>query len=132
MTRYRSEVKLYVLEQRNKRNKPKWKALQEEIRKRFGIEPPTIRMMQKWENELDLNNLNAEFAKDMKRQMPDIQANAEINFANSLLPTIMNARKTGEDMEMTGWKWFLQFMEKQVGAEKFERIVHEYMESRQV
>ncbi len=130
MTRYSAKIKIYVLEQRNKRKKPKWKSLQESIKRQFDIEPPTIRMMQKWEKELDPNDLSAEFQKDMKKKMPAIAASAELNFAQSLLPTIMNAEAAGEDLEITGWKWFLQFMETQMGSDKFEKVIADYMKNR--
>ncbi|MFO8102066.1 MAG: hypothetical protein R6U37_07885 [Dehalococcoidia bacterium] len=125
MASYNVEVKIFALEQRKKRKR--WKSIQDSIKKRFGIEPPTIRVMQKWEKTLDLKDLSAEIAKGVKKRMPAIQTSAELSFAQSLLPAIMHAKEVGEDMEITAWKWFLQFMKSQIGEEKLKRVIDEYM-----
>ena len=47
MPRFNIQVKLFALDERAKGEG--WKAIVQGIRDKFGIEPPTIRAMQKWE-----------------------------------------------------------------------------------
>jgi len=128
MTRFKTDVKLFVL---NERSEGKgWKIIKERIRQRFNIEPPTTRAMQKWEKRLDRAALNAELMKDIKGEMPIIEAEAKVRFAQELLPTLWKARDAGEDMELAGWKWFLHFIDSRLGSQGFERLVSEYMSER--
>ena len=128
MKRYQTDVKLFVL---NERSEGKgWKIIKERIRQRFNIEPPTVRAMQKWEKGLDRAALNAELMKDIKGQMPVIEAEAQLHFAQDLLPTLWKAREAGQDMELAGWKWFLHFIDSRLGSQGFERLVNEYMSER--
>jgi hypothetical protein len=128
MKRYKTDIKLFVL---NERSEGKgWKIIKEHIRQRFNIEPPTVRAMQKWEKGLDRAALNAELMKDIKGQMPVIEAEAQLRFAQDLLPTLWKAREAGQDMELAGWKWFLHFIDSRLGSQGFERLVNEYMSER--
>ena len=128
MKRYQTNVKLFVI---NERSEGKgWKIIKEHIRQRFNIEPPTVRAMQKWEKGLDRAALNAELMKDIKGQMPVIEAEAQLHFAQDLLPTLWKAREAGQDMELAGWKWFLHFIDSRLGSQGFERLVNEYMSER--
>ena len=128
MKRYKTDIKLFVL---NERYEGKgWKIIKEHIRQRFNIEPPTVRAMQKWEKGLDRAALNAELMKDIKGQMPVIEAEAQLRFAQDLLPTLWKAREAGQDMELAGWKWFLHFIDSRLGSQGFERLVNEYMSER--
>jgi len=129
MKRFKTDVKLFVL---NERVEGKgWKVIKERIRQRFNIEPPTTRAMQKWEKKLDRAALNAELMKDIKGGMPAIEAEAQVRFAQELLPVLWKARDAGQDMELAGWKWFLHFIDSRLGNERFERLVSEYMSERQ-
>jgi hypothetical protein len=128
MIRFKTDVKLFVL---NERSEGKgWKIIKERIRQRFNIEPPTVRAMQKWEIRLDRTALNAELMKDIKGEMPVIEAEAQLRFAQDLLPTLWKARDAGEDMELAGWKWFLHFIDSRLGSQRFESLVSEYMSER--
>ena len=129
MKRFKTDVKLFVL---NERSEGKgWKVIKERIRQRFNIEPPTTRAMQKWEKSLDRAALNAELLKDIKGEMPVIEAEAQLRFAQDLLPTLWKAREAGQDMELAGWKWFLHFIDNRLGNQGFDRLVNEYMSERQ-
>lgn len=129
MKRFKTDVKLFVL---NERSEGKgWKVIKERIRQRFNIEPPTTRAMQKWEKILDRAALNAELLKDIKGEMPVIEAEAQLRFAQDLLPTLWRAREAGQDMELAGWKWFLHFIDNRLGNQRFDRLVNEYMLERQ-
>jgi len=129
MKRFKTDVKLFVL---NERSEGKgWKVIKERIRQRFNIEPPTTRAMQKWEKGLDRSALKAELLKDIKGEMPVIEAEAQLRFAQDLLPTLWKAREAGQDMELAGWKWFLHFIDSRLGNQRFDRLVSEYMSERQ-
>jgi len=129
MKRFKTDVKIFVLNERS--DGKGWKVIKERIRQRFNIEPPTTRAMQKWEKSLDRAALNAELLKDIKGEMPVIEAEAQLRFAQDLLPTLWKAREAGQDMELAGWKWFLHFIDNRLGNQGFDRLVNEYMSERQ-
>jgi len=128
LERFKTDVKLFVLNER--REGKGWKAIKERIRLKFGIQPPTTRAMQKWEQNLDAEALKAELVKDIKGQMPGIVDEARVRFAQELLPTLWKARDAGQDMEVAGWKWFLHFIDQRLGSEAFERLINDYMSER--
>lgn len=129
MERFKTEVKLFVL---NERSEGKgWKTIKERITQKFNIKPPTTRAMQKWEKGLDREKLNAELMKDVKREFPSISSGTRVQFAQELLPTLWKAKDAGEDMELAGWKWFLHFIDERLGKERFKRLVDQYMAERQ-
>jgi hypothetical protein len=129
MKRFKTDVKVFVLSERSEGKG--WKVIKERIRQRFNIEPPTTRAMQKWEKSLDRAALNTELLKDIKGEMPVIEAEAQLRFAQDLLPTLWKAREAGQDMELAGWKWFLHFIDNRLGNQGFDRLVNEYMSERQ-
>ncbi len=129
MERFKTQVKLFVL---NERAEGKgWKVIKERIRQKFNIDPPTTRAMQKWEQKLDRAALNKELMKDIKGEMPGIEAEARVRFAQELLPTLWRAKDAGQDMELAGWKWFLHFIEDRLGNQRFKQLVDDYMRERQ-
>jgi hypothetical protein len=129
MKRFKTDVKVFVL---NERSEGKgWKVIKERIRQRFNIEPPTTRAMQKWEKKLDRAALNAELMKDVRAEMPAFEAEAQVRFAQELLPMLWKAKDAGQDMELAGWKWFLHFIDGRLGSQGFERLIREYMSERQ-
>lgn len=128
MERFKTEVKLFVL---NERSEGKgWKIIKERIQQKFNVKPPTTRAMQKWEQKLDRTALNAELMKDMKGALPSIEAETRVRFAQELLPTLWKAKDAGQDMELAGWKWFLHFIDDRLGGNRFEQLVDEYMSER--
>jgi hypothetical protein len=128
MKRFRTDIKLFVL---NERAEGKgWRAVKERIRERFNIEPPTVRAMQKWEKNLDREALTAELMKDMRKEMPEIEAETQVRFATDLLPMLWKAKDAGQDWELAGWKWFLRIIDSRLGNQRFEHLVREYMSER--
>jgi len=124
MQRFKTEIKLFVL---NERSEGKgWKVIKERIKQKFNIQPPTTRAMQKWEQKLDREALNAELMKDVKRQLPAIEAEAQVRVAMELLPTLWKAKEAGQDLELAGWKWFLHFIDSRLGREMFDKLIEEY------
>ena len=128
MARFKTEVKLFVLDERAQGKG--WKIISQGIKGKFNIDPPTVRAMQKWEKNLDRMALTAELMKDIKGEMPVIQTEAQVRFAQDLMPILWNARDAGQDMELAGWKWFLHFIDGRLGSQRFERMINEYMAER--
>ena len=128
MPRFRADVKLFVLEARSEGKR--WKVIIRGIEEKFNIRPPTIRAMQKWEMNLDRMALTAELMKDVNKDMPTIETEVQVRFAQDLMPVLWKARDAGRDIELAGWKWFLQFMEDRLSSERFELMVEQYMEER--
>ena len=129
MARFKTEVKLFVLDERAQGKG--WKIISQGIKGKFNIDPPTVRAMQKWEKNLDRMALTAELMKDLKGEMPVIETEAQVRFAQDLMPILWNARDAGQDMELAGWKWFLHFIDGRLGSPRFERMISEYMRERE-
>ena len=129
MARFKTEVKLFVLDERAQGKG--WKIISQGIKGKFNIDPPTVRAMQKWEKNLDRMALTAELMKDLKGAMPVIETEAQVRFAQDLMPILWNARDAGQDMELAGWKWLLHFIDVRLGSQRFERMISEYMGQRE-
>lgn len=129
MVRFKGEVKLFVLDERAQGKN--WKVIKEGIRNKFNVEPPTIRAMEKWIKNLDRTTLQAELLmKNVGREMPAIETEARIRFAQELMPVLLRAKDVGQDIELAGWKWFLQFIDNRLGSKRFEQMIDEYMKDR--
>lgn len=129
MTRFNTKVKLYVLDERAKGTG--WQMINKGIKEKFNIEPPTVRAMQKWEKKLDRLGLSHQIMKEAKGLMPGIEEQTSMRFAQELIPVLWQAKDAGQDIELAGWKWFLNVMENQLGSLKFEHIIREYMAERE-
>jgi len=128
MMRYKTEVKLFAL---NERAEGKgWGIIQQRIKEKFKVEPPTVRAMQKWGKSLNRETITAELMKDVKGQLPDFEAAAQMEVAQNLLPVLFKAKEAGQDMETAAWKWFFQWVETWLGRERFENLVNGYMTER--
>lgn len=126
--RYKTEVKLFAL---NERAEGKgWQIIRQRIKERFNVEPPTVRAMEKWKNTLNQETIKAELMKDVKSQLPKMEAEAQIEVGRNLLPVLLKAREAGEDMEAAAWKWFFQWIETWLGKERFEQLIKEYLAER--
>ena len=128
MPRFSANVKLYSLDERAKGKG--WKKVQQGIREKFSIEPPTIRAMQKWERKLDRAALSQELMGEIKKQTPTIETQAREKLAQGLIPVLWQAKDTGQDIELSGWKWFFSLIESELGSSKFEYIIKQYMKER--
>jgi hypothetical protein len=122
------EVKLYVLDRRHEGKA--WKEITQGIKERFNINPPTVRAMQKWEKELDRETLNRALMEEAKRRVPEVKQGVLGQMAGGLIPVLWQARDLGGDIELEGWIWFLRVFEHQLGSEKFEQVVSEYLKRR--
>jgi len=128
MPRFRTNVKLYVLDKRTQGER--WKTIRQGIEEKFKIQPPTVRAMQKWEAKLDRLALSRELIREVKEQMPVTEAEAQVKVAQGLIPVLWQARDAGQDIEVSAWKWFFELIEKQLGSAKFDHIIREYMTER--
>ena len=117
-------MKLYVLD--NRKDGVEWKAIVQNFKQKFDLDPPTIRAMQKWEALLDRTVLTAELMKDLNKQLPQIEKDLQLEFVQNLLPLLWKAKDTGENAADRGWKWFFSVIEGQLGKENFKRLINEY------
>lgn len=126
--RYKTEVKLFALNERAEGKQ--WKIIQERIKQRFNVIAPGVRVMEKWKNSLNSENIKAELMKDANEQLPKLEAEAKTKVMENLLPVLLSAQSAGEDMESAAWKWFFESIENWIGLEKFERLAKEYFAER--
>ncbi len=123
--RFKTEVKLFALNERAEGKR--WPIIRQHIEERYKIPPPTVRAMEKWSKSLDRESISAEMMKDVKAQLPKIQATAQMEVGQRLLPVILQAKESGQDMEAAAWRWFFQWMENWIGREKFISLINEYL-----
>ena len=50
--------------------------------------------------------------KEVRAQMPAIEAEAQVRVAQELIPELWQARDAGKDVELEGWKWFFHVIER--------------------
>ncbi len=123
-TRFKTEVKLFAL---NERAEGKgWQIIRQHIEERFNVHPPTVRAMEKWRKSINRETITAELMKDAKKEVPKIQAQAQMVVAQNLLPVLLAARDAGQDIEAAAWMWFFQWIEGWLGRERFKRMTKEY------
>jgi len=129
MPRFNIQVKLFALDERAKGEG--WKTIRQGIKDKFSIEPPTVRAMQKWEKKLDRLALSHQLMREVRGQMPSIEAEAQVRFAQELIPLLWQAKDAGQDIELSGWKWFFKLVEDQLGSDKFKHVIREYIAERE-
>ncbi len=76
---------------------------------------------------MDRNVLTAEMMKDVDRKLPEIEADSKLKLMERLMPILWNAKDSGEDVDMAGWKWFMNLIEQTLGREKFVRLLNQYL-----
>jgi hypothetical protein len=124
MQRFTPQVKFHALDQR--KSGKTWKQIQQSITKTFGIDPPSIRAMEKWEKEIDREKLSQIILDQSRKQLPKIESEALQQMAQGLMPILWRARDAGADAELEAWLWFFSLIERQLGSEKFDRFISEY------
>jgi len=125
MKRYSFEVKLFAFDSR--REGEGWGAIRRAIKEKFKIEPPTVRAMQKWEQGSDREVLRTALRDKASKEAEAIRKQALTRVAQELLPKLLEARDTGEDVEYAGWSWFFSIMESTLGREKFKSFMTKYL-----
>ncbi|MBN2462362.1 MAG: hypothetical protein JXB43_02035 [Dehalococcoidia bacterium] len=124
MQRFTPQVKLHTLDVR--RSGKTWKQVQQSIIKTFGIDPPSIRAMEKWEKEIDREKLSRIIVDQTKKQLPKIELEARQQMLQGLMPLLWQARDAGADVELETWLWFFSLIERQLGSAKFDSFFSEY------
>ena len=128
MQRYTHQVKLYAIDER--RTGRPWKQVQQGIREKFNVEPPSIRAMEKWEKNLDREKLSQLIVEESKKSLPEMEKAALQHMAEGLLPLLWRAKDAGGDMEKEAWLWFFSVVERQLGRDRFDRYFEEYKRNR--
>jgi hypothetical protein len=128
MQRYSPQVKLYAIEQR--RSGESWREVQEAIRKRFGIPPPSIRGMEKWEKEISREQLRRMVSEEDRKGLSPEEVAGLQQMAETLIPALWQARNISEDLELQAWLVFLSIVELQLGADNFDRLLSQYQTRR--
>ena len=124
------EAKLFAIEKR--RDGKEWKEIRQAVGGRFGIEPPTVRAMQRWEKQLSTReDLTQALSEDARKKAAVAKIQTLTQVAEGLLPHLWMAQDADEDIESAGWKWFFSIVERALGSEKFKRFLNEYMAERQ-
>jgi len=126
--RYKTEVKLFALNERAEGKQ--WKIIQARIKERFNVNPPGVRVMEKWKTSLNSQSIKAELMKDAKQELPKLEREAKAKIMENLLPVLLSAQSAGQNMESAAWKWFFESIENLIGLEKFERFATEYFVAR--
>lgn len=125
MKKYDFEVKLFALDSR--REGKGWGEIRQAIKERFKIEPPTVRAMQLWETGSDRDVLSRALEDKANKEAEEIRKQALKKVAQELVPRLLEARDTGEDIEYAGWSWFFSIVETTLGGDKFRRFMARYL-----
>ena len=131
MRRYGISIQSYVIEQR-KQGKA-WKNIGQEVKGKFGVEPPTIRAMQNWvKRGLNQAQIDRMLAEEARAKLPQAADFTQKFVTEVMLPAAWRSQAIGADLEQTLWGLLLGAMETTLGSDKFERILGEYMKQRAV
>ena len=125
MKRYELRVKLFAVDHR--RQGKTWGEIRRDIKTEFGIDPPGVRAMQKWEKELDREGLTRAIAKKTSQEAEASKKYAVNSIVRELLPILWEAQDAGEDIEFASWRWFFSVVESTLGKDKFRSIVSRYL-----
>jgi len=130
MRRYPLEVKMFVIERRRDGN-DEWSKIKQGIREKFGMEPPTLRAMQRWDKELDRTALSKALKARAKKDAQAAKEQTVTMLAQDLLPTLWKAVDAGEEIEYSGWNWFFRLVEATLGTQKFRNFIIRYLKERE-
>jgi hypothetical protein len=130
---FKREVRDYVIVERYKR-KP-WKQIVSEIGERFGIEPPSIRVMQGWFRAYRTTTDDPTGAKFIATAIEDAANRAKplayVEMMTEVMPLWRRLQKQQElTVEDAGWVALWSFFEAQLGRENFDHILSLYLKLR--
>ena len=128
MQRFNLTIKMHALDERN--SGKSWKQVQDSIKQRFNLAPPTIRAMEKWEKEMGREKISQLLLDETKKGLPDAEASSLKEMAQGLVPVLWKARDAGANVELEGWMWFLSLIERQLGRSRFDEFLEEYKKRR--
>ena len=124
MKRFSFEVKLFALD--NRQQGRGWGEIRRAIRDRFGIDPPTVRSLQKWEQGSARGVLDQALKDRAKQEAESAKQEALRRVVQDLPARLVEAREAGEDVEYAGWRWFFSAVESLLGADKFRAYLDRY------
>lgn len=126
MKKYGLTIQSYVIEQR--KQGITWKDISRQVKDKFGVEPPTIRAMQKWvQRGLDRAQMGKMLMEEARKKLPEVAAFMQAYFSEVIQPVIRRSQTVGADLEQTVLGVFLGAMETAIGSIKFERFIDDYM-----
>lgn len=128
MQRFSLQVKVHALDERA--TGKSWKQVQNSIRERFNVTPPTVRAMEKWEKDLGREKLSQMLIEESRKALPGIEAASLREMAQGLVPVLWKAHDAGGGLELEGWLWFFSLIERQLGSAKFDEFLAEYKKRR--
>jgi hypothetical protein len=130
---FKREVRDYVIVERYKR-KP-WQQIAVEVRERFGIEPPSIRIMQSWFQAYRTSTDDPTGVKFIATAVEEAANRATpIAYAKMMteMPHLWQLHEQHKvPLEDAGWMTCLSVLEAQIGRDNFDRIVSDYQKLRE-
>ena len=130
---FKREVRDYVIVERYKR-KP-WKQIESEVREKFGIEPPSIRIMQSWFQAYQTSTDDPTGVKFIATAVEEAANRAKpIAYVKMMaeMPRLWQLHEQYKvPLEDAGWMICLSVLEAQVGRENFDRMVSDYQRLRE-
>lgn len=126
--KYSLQIRLYVMQERDKGKT--WREVINSIKERFGIEAPTMRMMQKWLKETERERLSQMLVEETKKNLPQAGTEALAYFQKNLLPTLWQGIDAGRDIAKICCMWMMGVMEQTFGSATFEEALCEYSQKR--
>lgn len=130
---FKREVRDYVIVERYKR-KP-WKQIVIEVKEKFGIEPPSIRIMQSWFHAYRTTTDDPTGVKFIATAIEDAANRAKpVAYARMMTEVMPLWRQLQDQSNLTvedaGWIALWSFFEAQLGREKFDHTLAIYHELR--
>jgi hypothetical protein len=128
---FKREVRDYVIVERYK-GKP-WKEIVAGVADKFGIEPPSIRIMQSWFRAYQGAMGDPTGVKYVAQVIEDAadaaKPLAQAKMMGEVMPLWSKLQERYKEIDFfdAGWMAFLAFFEAQIGRESFDRIVQRYM-----
>ena len=126
--KYSLQIRLYVMQERDKGKT--WREVINGIKERFGIEAPTMRMMQKWLKETEREKLTQMIIEETKKKIPQAGAEALAYFQQNLLPVLWQGIDAGRDIAKICCMWMMGVIEQTFGSATFEEALCEYSQKR--
>ena len=103
-----------------------WKQVQQDINKKFGISPPSLRVLDNWNKTLDREKISQLLIEESFKKIYVAKEDTLQQMAAGLLPMLWKAHDVGEDMEKEAYVWFFSVIERQLGQAKFDQYIEEY------
>ena len=112
----------------------KWKDIKREVGNKFGVEPPSIRVMQRWFQTYEERTDQPSGVNLMVQNMEDIIDRATPIVYARMLRSIRDSSRYQRlrqlPTEDAAWMLCLALIEAEVGHSKFDRLVSDYQRLR--